>query len=259
MRSRVDPRLCLIGCTVLLMLGSSPARASQARPGETGRHPTDPEIVRAIEAVKKDPSFTPERTIKSLRWRSSTDTPRQGHVPFWLVWVAGFFHWMNQSTRLVMWLVLAVLAAILAGYIARLVQPKGREATSRSSRLPTHVRNLDIRPESLPDNVGSAARALWDRGEHRACLALLYRAMLSRLTHIHLLPVRDSTTEGDCLDMSARHLPGRTGAYVARLVRVWQRTVYGGEDVETSVVYALCNDFDAELNTAASAAAAVSQ
>ena len=40
---------------------------------------------------------------------------------------------------------------------------------------PSHVRDLDIRPESLPDDVGAAALALWQRGEQRAALALLYR------------------------------------------------------------------------------------
>ena len=69
---------------------------------------------------------------------------------------------------------------------------------------PTHVRDLDIRPESLPDDIGAAARALWDRGEHRAALALLYRGLLSRLAHVHRLPIRDSSTEGDCLALAAR-------------------------------------------------------
>jgi hypothetical protein len=93
--------------------------------------------------------------------------------------------------------------------------------------MPTHVRDLDIRPESLPDDVGGAALELWERGEHRAALALLYRGLLSRLAHVHAVPIRDSSTEGDCLALAATHLPATRAAYVERLIRVWQRAVYG--------------------------------
>jgi hypothetical protein len=124
---------------------------------------------------------------------------------------------------------------------------------------PTHVRDLDIRPESLPAEIGAAARALWDRGEHRAALALLYRGMLSRLAHVHRVPIRDSSTEGDCLSMVASHLTQRKREYMVLLVRVWQRFVYGGEDVEPSTVYALCHDFAPALDHAATLDAAARQ
>ena len=105
------------------------------------------------------------------------------------------------------------------------------------------MRDLDIRPESLPEDIGAAARALWDRGEHRAALALLYRGLLSRLAHVHRIPIRDSSTEGDCLALAASHLPQRSREYASRLVRVWQRFVYGGQHTEAATVHALCDDF----------------
>ena len=89
---------------------------------------------------------------------------------------------------------------------------------------------------------------MWDRGEHRAALALLYRGLLSRLAHVHRLPIRDSTTEGDCLALAGTHLTERRREYTAQLVRVWQRAVYGGEDATSSAVYGLCDDFAAALD-----------
>ena len=110
------------------------------------------------------------------------------------------------------------------------------------------MRDLDIRPESLPEDIGTAARVLWDRGEHRAALALLYRGMLSRLAHVHRIPIRDSSTEGDCLALAASHLTGDDVEYASRLVLVWQRFVYGGQDTQAATVYVLCDDFASALD-----------
>jgi hypothetical protein len=105
------------------------------------------------------------------------------------------------------------------------------------------VRDLDIRPESLPDDVGAAAAALWSSGEHRAALALLYRGLLSRLVHVHGVPIRDSSTEGDCLALATPRVTAMRNSYAARLVRVWQGAVYGTEHPSSEAVLALCGDF----------------
>jgi hypothetical protein len=150
-----------------------------------------------------------------------------------------------------MWCTIAGLAALLVVFILRLVRGADRPIGEKSFVAPTHVRDLDIRPETLPSDIGAAARALWDRGEHRAALALLYRGLLSRLAHVHRIPIRDSTTEGDCLTLTAAsQLPPRRREYAAQLVRVWQRAVYGQEQVQSATVYGLCNDFASALDGA---------
>ena len=116
---------------------------------------------------------------------------------------------------------------------------------------PTHVRNLDIRPESLPPNVGAAAKKLWERGDHRAALSLLYRGLLSRLTHVHRVPILDSSTEGDCLSLLPGRVAPKTGDYATRLVDAWRGFVYGGAEAETPAVHALCDGFSAALDRAA--------
>jgi hypothetical protein len=112
------------------------------------------------------------------------------------------------------------------------------------------VQDLDIRPGSLPDDIGSAAFALWNRGEVRAALALLYRGMLSRLAHAHGIPIRHSTTEGECLALAASHLRDDRTAYVSRVVSVWQCAVYGGNDPASDEVLGLCQGFGAALDGA---------
>jgi hypothetical protein len=219
------------------ILAGQPAPVGTSAPGSA-------EIARAIETVKADPNLATERKIKTLRWnRTASKTPRP---PGWLKWLAGLFAWIGESTRVLVWVAAAALAGMVAVYLTRVLGTRLAQADDTGFVVPTHVRDLDIRPETLPADIGAAARQLWERGEQRAALALLYRGMLSRLAHVHGVPIRDSSTEGDCLELATAQLPDRSG-YIGRLVRVWQRFGYGRQKVESAAVYSLCDEFDTAL------------
>jgi hypothetical protein len=224
---------------------------AQAAGAQAGRAPQSEDsiqqadIEQAIARVKADPNLATERAISMLRWTETASDPWK--VPWWIL---GLLTWLTQSTRLLMWVVVAVLLALFIIHVARLVQARGGGRRDSAPDAPTHVRDLDIRPESLPADVGAAARALWDRGQHRAALALLYRGLLSRLAHVHRVPIRDSSTEGDCLALARAHLPNDRRSYAARLVLVWQRGVYGGDLSDTPAVHGLCDGFASMLDGA---------
>jgi hypothetical protein len=234
-----------IALIVTAWLAAAPASA-QTRP--TTNSPSSSDIKRAIEKVKADPNLATEQTIKSLKWRSGNET--KSSMPSWLTWLVNLFRWINQSARALVWCAAAVLAGLLGVYISRVLRARAGRDVPDAFVAPTHVRDLDIRPETLPDDIGAAARALWDRGEHRAALALLYRGMLSRLAHVHRVPIRDSSTEGDCLALAVTHLSEDKHEYTSRLVRVWQRSVYGQETTMPEAIYALCEGFASALDRA---------
>jgi len=248
--SEMRRRLLTAAVAAVLTALTLAAPAGGQSPAMAIDRPTDVEIARALEQVKADPNLATERTIRTLHWKDSQVTVRRTRWPAWLLWLGEFFQWVNQSARVLMWIALIGLGAWLVAYLVRLAGGQRMIGGSGGFVPPTHVRDLDIRPETLPAEIGAAARALWDRGEHRGALALLYRGMLSRLAHVHRVPIRDSSTEGDCLSMAARHLTQHKRDYTIVLVRVWQRFVYGGEDVETSTVYSLCHNFASALDRA---------
>jgi hypothetical protein len=220
--------------------------------------PTRDEVRAALDEVRNDPNLAPERKVRMLRW-AEPEVPSD--EPVWVAWLnalarwfRGLFDWLAESGRYIVWIVGAALAGMLFVYVVRLVRQRGLPRAPARPHAPSHVRDLDIRPESLPDDVGRAALALWERGEQRAALALLYRGLLSRLVHVHGVPVRASSTEGECLVLSRPRLGAASGAYAARLVAVWSAAVYGGTAASPDVVRALCNDFRA-LDRAAGAPA----
>jgi hypothetical protein len=166
-----------------------------------------------------------------------------------LEWLTQLISWFAQSARVVVWVAVALLVGLLVIFVLRLVQERSPSLRSTRKTFPTHVQDLDIRPESLPDNIGAAARTLWDSGAHRGALSLLYRGLLSRLVHVHNIPIRDSSTEGDTLQLTATRLGEDKRNYVTRLVRIWQHAVYGGQQPEDGSLYDLCDEFSPALDT----------
>jgi hypothetical protein len=247
-RLPIKRRLGITAIAILCVAAPAPPlTAREIDETVTPGWPAIADIDTALAKVKADPNLAADRTVKTLRWRDST-TQRSG-MPPWLSWIAGLFRWMSESARALMWVAVAALIGVLLVFFARLLRGASLNQPKHPLPVPTHVGDVDIRPETLPDDIGAAARALWDRGEHRAALALLYRGLLSRLAHVHRIPIRDSTTEGDCLTLtSGSQLSETRREYVSQLVRVWQRAVYGREDVQAATVHLLCKDFGAALD-----------
>jgi Domain of unknown function (DUF4129) len=232
-----------------------------AQPGvePAGAMPPRDEVQKALDKVGNDPDLTPERTVNMLRWAEAEPGTDE---PWWWQWVEalvrwfqGLFNWLAESGRYVVWVIGAFLAGLLLFYLVRLVRRRGLPSVPQRFTPPSHVRDLDIRPESLPDDIGAAAFALWQRGEQRAALALLYRGLLSRLVHAHGVPIRGSSTEGECLALARPRLKAPGADFVSRLISTWAAAVYGGSQPATGTVQTLCAEFAPALDAGSGTAA----
>ena len=240
MRSRPDFR----ALALLAALACAPALpAANLAPA-----PTQAEIDRAVEVTKADPNLAAEIKARRLVWDSDGKARERTRKTGWARWLGDLFRWIAQGSGVLVWVLLAGLAALLAVFILRVLLQGRLPERNRRFIAPTHVQDLDIRPESLPPDIGAASRELWDGGEHRAALALLYRGLLSRLAHVHEVPIRDSSTEGDCLALAARTLDAACVAYATQLVRTWQGAIYGGLTIDTAQVWDLCAKFASHLD-----------
>jgi hypothetical protein len=154
------------------------------------------------------------------------------------------------------WALIVLALGLLGLFILRTVQRFRYEGPTHVADLPTHVRELDIRPESLPRDIGAAALQLWERDDHRGALALLYRGLLSRLVHGHGVPIRESSTEADCLTLAVPRLEASVASYAAGLVRVWQHAIYGAREPAAEEMRTLCARFDGTFPASAADASA---
>lgn len=212
--------------------------------------PSRQDVQAAHDQVRKDPNLGGTKKEQTLRlkdfkpWESKPRTKSEPQ-PTWLV---GLARWLAEAGRLVVWALGAIAVALFLVGLRHWIRVRADVDKAKAIRhLPSHVRELDIRPESLPEHIGATAKALWQSGEHHPALSLLYRGALSRLVHDHAVPIRAASTEGECVQLAARRLARGPGDFFARLVGAWQLAVYGARLPESTSVLALCDDFDRHL------------
>ncbi len=259
-----SPRNTFVAVLALTLIAASAAPRGAAAQDDgsppRGGRPTAAQVRKALDKLATDPNLAAERTVRMLRWQEkekAEETSSWGErLASLRRWLGGLFGWVAESGRVLLWTAAALLVGLLAIYLVRVIRARGMPQLPRQFVAPSHVRDLDIRPESLPDDVGTAARTLFDRGEQRAALALLYRGLLSRLVHEHAVPIRASSTEGDCLALATPRVGASTAHYAARLVATWQGAVYGGAVPLTTEIESLCADFGTALEPPRAAAVA---
>jgi len=216
---------------------------------------TPDDVARALTTVRGDPNLGGPRTERSLRLKPDDDKKRKPEAP--APWLFDLVRWMSEAGRGLMWLLGAIAVALLIVFAWRWVRVRADAVAGRAAVLPpSHVNDLDIRPDSLPDDIAGNARALWQRDEQRAALSLLYRGALSRLVHEHGVAIRGASTEGECVALAHEAMPAAGGAFFERLVGAWQVAVYAARLPDAASVAVLFDGFDAHFGAAKRAEAA---
>ncbi|HLQ11834.1 MAG TPA: DUF4129 domain-containing protein [Steroidobacteraceae bacterium] len=250
------PSAASLACTVLLALGATGAARADALPplivvdNSAASVPDDRAVQKAIAALQKDPLMGGMHREQRLHWRKQDPAKPSSPQP-WMKrlgeWIIAGAQWLAGNVRALLIVATVVGAAMLAVLIARSWRRGGAIETAEGEAPPTHVRGLDIRPDELPEDVARAARHVWERGDQRGAMILLYRALLSRLVHRYHAAIRDSSTEGDCLRQAARTLTAAPLDYVSQFIACWQRAMYAAIWPEPADFEQLCAGFDAAL------------
>jgi hypothetical protein len=68
------------------------------------------------------------------------------------------------------------------------------------------------------------------------------------------VPIRASSTEGECLALARPRLAEPGARYASRLVETWAAAVYGARPPSSGVVETLCGEFAAALDGKGAAA-----
>ena len=220
---------------------TEPSAAPATAPGAAFATTPD-DVTRAVATVRSDPNLGGPRTERSLRFKPDNEKRKVERSAPWLIEMV---RWMSEAGRGLVWLLGAIAVAFLIVFAWRWMRVRADAVAGRTAVLPpSHVNDLDIRPDSLPDDIAGNARSLWQRGEQRAALSLLYRGALSRLVHDHGIAIRSASTEGECVVLARAALPAAGGAFFERLVGAWQIAVYAARWPDAASVAALFDGFD---------------
>jgi len=251
----------LFAFVALLAFGAPPAVAQNEAPvvedSQDADSPTDGaesleatappqnEAEAALERVLARPEFETKSIRRTLDF--DLDGPDVGRGIS-----LGF---LSVILRTLAWTGAAVLVVLLAYVIYRGIRRFERESV-RERKPTTHVFGLDIRLESLPDDVAAEARALWRRGEFKAALGLLYRASIARLVSEHGLALEASDTEHDCLERVRRATIAERAEFFAAVTNAWLMCAYAKQPPTDERVEALCDGWNAHFGARATEAAA---
>lgn len=238
-RGAVAASVLALAC--VLGSGVPEARAGPA-PGAGQAHSV-------IEQVLEDPDFGREESDtywKYVGGGSDDEQADPGFVGAWLDWLVdvidGFVDGFAAVSEVLLWLAVGVAVAWVIYWAVSnrraLSAPRRRRGGARRSGA--RLFDLDVSPESLPEDIPGAAAALLDRGDLRGALSLLYRGMLSRFVHDKQLPIADSATEGECLALVRRERPRPEKEYFAGLTREWIAMAYAHRLPDAETVRLLC-------------------
>ena len=202
--------------------------------------PADPAA--EIKKVLEDREFGHQETRNKIVFVGPKWEPSQDAKPLDFSWLQRLGEIMAHAARAAAWIAGGVAIGFALYYLARYLRLRGFGRV-RQTR-PDFLFGLDVRPESLPDDIAGTARSLAREGRLREALSLLYRGALVRFMDdgIEFLA---GDTEGDCLrrvDTSAS-VPRRS--YFRRIVALWQALAYGHLAVDARDVEALALEWQA--------------
>jgi hypothetical protein len=230
-------------------IASAPAAASAPARAASGPPASASAVLQAVGELRDEGHFGKKHPERYLRFKPDDKKaePKPKDNSSW-TWWRNFAEWLNRIGRVGIWTLCAIAAALFIVLLLRMRRQAAVDAPlDIPGAAPQRVRQYDIRPESLPDNVGATAWAQWQSGDLRAALVLLYRGALSRLVHLHGLPIRGSSTEGDCMALARRHLAAGPSDYFARVTRARLIGSYAGRWPESEEVRELCQLFELRL------------
>lgn len=220
--------LLATGLSLALLLPVPSAQAETAVPVvnlPAGDLPADADqrIQQAVDTAYRDPDLSPTEQIGHWQLKHAADNAakKPEPTPVWLQTLAALLAWVVRN---VLWLLALALLVVIWVYRRELVGWVARITPAGGAAPQTEVRARAI-VEELPGDVPAAARSLWQAGQQRDALALLYRGGILRVEQLGGRPLPHGATETECLRAAERLGEAGRRAFGA-VVRAWQYAAY---------------------------------
>lgn len=199
-------------------------------------------------------SEPPFRNTKTIKVKKEEEPKDLSDINFGFLGdiIAALARFLNASAaflEIILWVAVAILIVFVASKFKRWQQFFAeRGFFQRDEFKPKTLFGMEVTEESLPQDVSAAAMDFWQKGDHRAALALLYRASLTRLL-INGLPLKDGNTEQECLRLVAteaqqHEIPSTVINYFTQLTKFWRQLAYGHIQPPADQAQQLCKNWN---------------
>ncbi|MBS1196837.1 MAG: uncharacterized protein H6R18_622 [Proteobacteria bacterium] len=206
-----------------------------------------------IKEILADPVFGKEAEEK--QWKAKKDKAEKkekepSRLDPYFEMLARLIESLVGGLRVVAWIVAGIVVAFLVYLVIRYRDywlPGGRE----KPLPPEFLFGLDVRPESLPDDVVAAARAALAAERVEEALSLLYRGALVVLIHRVQVEFRAGDTENDCLHRVHGRLEKLAEDYFGRLLENWRSVAYARRVPPMPDLESLCSGWEQHFGSRA--------
>lgn len=255
---KTGPGTALVCALALSLTGAlalpEPAVADPVSPAEAQR---------LIDETLAGDDFHRNETL--TRWRLKDFETQEQHIPDWLIvlveWLEGLGGDSDAETdadlgpliagivELLLWIAAISLVVFILWQLRHHIRRGLRfQPGKRAAEItpPETLFGLDVRRESLPQDVAAEVWRLWQAGCPRDALGLLYRASLSNLISRFECNFQDHHTESECAQLvraAAEQDPRLQPALVqffGLVTSTWQQQAYAHRPPASARLEMLC-------------------
>lgn len=214
-----------------------------------------------IKQVMESSAFNRFKQVETLEY-TGEEQEDPDDLDLTRSWLTDTFETIGKTLaflfEVLLWCIALAAIFLLVKYHKRLQFGFGKlfKPKEKAAQVPEMLFGLDVREESLPDDVAAQAMALHRKKDYRASLALLYRASLAYLVNSYDFTLARGATEGDCLKWVETKLTLPSNSivsnkeslemekkYFAELTRAWQLTAYAHRFIPEEQMERLCLDW----------------
>jgi hypothetical protein len=192
----------------------------------------------SIKTLLEQPPFKNKESVTRYRFgedKSADTTSGDSKTPQWLEALLKLldnqrFGFLANLIEVLLWgAVIGGIGLLIWRYrewLQAFVSRRPALTINIARSVPQQAFGLDLKRESLPADIATAAENLW-QSNPREALGLLYRALLSHLLHDHHIALKPADTEGEVLQRVEQLQQPALLTFSKNLTRHWQNMAYG--------------------------------
>ena len=153
-----------------------------------------------ITEIKSKPPFVDKQQKKVWNFQDTDEEESTSDLDPDLQWLTAIISFISMLVEAALWLIpLIVLFYFYKYRYYWLNLLQGKSFKPDVPDIPDTLFGLDMRKESLPDDIEQAARQLWQQKKYREAVSLLYRGSLVALFKQYHFELAPGATEQDCI------------------------------------------------------------
>lgn len=214
-----------------------------------------------ISEVLNGRDFTYKEMKRGFRLKKD-DSETENEYPQWLIKLVELLETLTPDAdldektppesliarlvELVLWVCVFFLIAYFLFHYRKAIKAlfgKSGSSTATQASRPDVMFGLDIRKESIPEDICEQVLTYWQQMKYRQALNLLYRGTLSRLVHDYEFQFSDGATENECAEQVRTDATQTISLYVSELTQVWLKLAYGHQLPAEATVESLCSQW----------------